>query len=105
MRPNDIQQFADDIARRYAPERIILFGSRAQGSAHASSDADMLVVMDHTSSNADLAAEILIALDPAFPVDLLVRTPSDVSKRLAMNDLFMHEIIDHGKILYEGHRS
>lgn len=65
----------------------------------------MLVVMEHERSNAELAAEILIALDPSFPVDLLVRTPSDIAKRLAMNDLFVHDIISNGKILYEGHRS
>jgi predicted nucleotidyltransferase len=95
----------DDIALRYSPESIILFGSRARGTAVPSSDADLLVVMDHPNSNADFAAEILISLDPAFPVDLLVRKPADVAKRLAMNDLFMNEIIQHGTVVYEGHRS
>ena len=61
--------------------------------------------MNHVESNADKAVEILIALDPPFPVDLLVRKPAEIQKRLAMNDFFMHEIMDHGKILYEGDRS
>ena len=40
-----IQQFADEIARRYSPEKviIILFGSYARGTATEDSDVDLLV--------------------------------------------------------------
>ncbi len=41
-----IRNFADEIARRYAPEKIILFGSYARGTANEDSDVDMLVIMD-----------------------------------------------------------
>ena len=41
-----IRNFASEIARRYSPEKIILFGSHARGDANEDSDVDMLVIMD-----------------------------------------------------------
>jgi len=41
----DIQKFAADVAREFLPEKVILFGSYATGSARAESDVDLLVVM------------------------------------------------------------
>ncbi len=40
-----IRQFARSVARRFEPERIILFGSYAYGTPNADSDVDILVVM------------------------------------------------------------
>ena len=40
-----IQQVSDEIARRFRPERIILFGSYAYGTPTEHSDVDLLVVM------------------------------------------------------------
>jgi uncharacterized protein len=43
----EIQELADNIARQFTPERIILFGSYARGDAGPDSDVDLLVVMPH----------------------------------------------------------
>ena len=43
-------------------------------------------------------------LRPAFPVDLIVRTPQKVRERLAMGDDFIREILEEGKVLYEADR-
>ena len=40
-----IRRFVRNMAQRFEPEKIILFGSRAYGTPHADSDADILVVM------------------------------------------------------------
>jgi len=40
-----IQQITD-VAERFRPEKILLFGSYARGEVHANSDLDLLVVMD-----------------------------------------------------------
>ena len=40
-------------------------------------------------------------LRPAFPLDLLVRTPEKVRERIAMGDTFMEEIVTQGRVLYE----
>ena len=41
----DIQSFVTDVAREFLPEKVILFGSYATGSAGVESDVDLLVIM------------------------------------------------------------
>jgi len=36
-----------------------------------------------------------------MPMDFVVKTPSEVSERLAIGDPFVKKIIEKGKILYE----
>jgi hypothetical protein len=35
------------------------------------------------------------------PLDIIVRTPAEVTRRLAIGDFFSHEILTKGKALYE----
>ena len=37
-----------------------------------------------------------------LPMDLLVRTAEQVKERVQIGDAFMREIVERGKILYEG---
>src|SRR5262245_11604954 len=41
-----IRRFARQVADRFHPEKIVLFGSRAYGSPHDDSDVDLLVIME-----------------------------------------------------------
>lgn len=96
-----IDNFASEIAKRFSPEKIILFGSWSRGQATADSDVDMMVILDHNFEfNADKAVEIENAIDPRFALDLLVRKPTDVARRVAMNDFFIREIVEEGEVLY-----
>ncbi len=40
-------------------------------------------------------------LRPAFPVDLIVRTPEGVRERLEMGDTFVQQVLEEGTVLYE----
>src|SRR5437762_3105923 len=95
-----IRRFARDVAERFRPERIILFGSHAYGKPHADSDVDILVVMP-ARNQIDQAVRIDREFDPPFPLDLIVRTPKTLAWRLEEGDSFLHEIIAKGKVLYE----
>ena len=96
-----ITEFAGRIAREFHPERIILFGSSAVEAATEDSDVDLLVVMPTEGSGLRKAAEIMNKISPRIPVDLIVRDPDDVRKRLAANDFFLREIFEKGRVLYE----
>ena len=98
---DDIQEFADRVARTFHPERIILFGSHARGGTTADSDVDLLVVMPFEGRPWQMAVEIRQRVDRPFPLDLLVRTPEQLRTRLEMGDPFLAEIIREGKVLYE----
>ena len=96
-----VEQFVDRLVETYEPEKVILFGSHAYGEPHEWSDIDLLVVMNTPTRPAVKAAEILSALRPNFPIDLIVRTPDTIAQRLAWNDYFLLDIFEKGKVLYE----
>ncbi len=96
----DIQEFVADVAREFLPEKVILFGSYATGSAKAESDVDLLVVMREDVSGARVAADIIRRLKPTLPVELVVRSSRQIKERLALNDFFLREIMAKGKELY-----
>src|SRR4051794_12344862 len=87
----EIRRFARQVAERFRPERIILFGSYAYGTPHADSDVDILVVMP-CRNQIDQACRIDTAFDPPFPLDLIVRTPRAMKRRLDEGDSFLREV-------------
>jgi predicted nucleotidyltransferase len=95
-----IRRFARQVAERFHPDKIILFGSYAYGTPHADSDVDILVIMP-ARNQLDQAVKIELACDPPFPLDIIVRTPHNMQWRLAEGDSFLREITTKGKVLYE----
>jgi len=96
-----IAELSARIAREFHPERIVLFGSHARGTAGEDSDVDLLIIMPFEGKAVPKSVQIRLRVRPSFPVDLLVRTPDKVRERLAMGDGFMREILQAGKVLYE----
>src|SRR5262245_33754126 len=95
-----IRCFARQVAEKFHPEKIILFGSYAYGTPHVDSDVDILVVMP-TWNQLHQAAKISYTIDPPFSLDIIVRTPHNMRWRLAEGDSFLREITTKGKLLYE----
>ncbi|HET9136350.1 MAG TPA: nucleotidyltransferase domain-containing protein [Candidatus Kapabacteria bacterium] len=96
-----IESLSSDIARKFDPDKIILFGSYAYGTPTAGSDADLLVIMPFEGHPLDKMSEIVYALNPRIAVDLQVRTPTMIERRIEMGDPFMKEILNNGRVLYE----
>ena len=97
-----IEAVVRQIAERFQPERIILFGSYAYGQPGPGSDLDLLVVMDTSLKEVEQAVRICREIDYHFGLDLIVRTPATLSRRLALGDPFIREAVQKGKVLYEG---
>ena len=84
----------------------MLFGSYAYGKPTEHSDVDLLVIMKRTRLKGErMSVRIRLAIPRDFPLDLLVRTPADVAKRLRWRDPFMCELLDKGKVLYEANNA
>lgn len=96
-----ITELTERIAREFHPERIILFGSYAYGNPTHDSDVDLLVVLPFEGKAARKAIEIRNRINAGLPLDLLVRTPEQLSERLSQDDWFMREIVENGRTLYE----
>src|SRR2546427_12348769 len=72
-----IRRFARQVAERFRPDKIILFGSHAYGTPHADSDVDILVIMP-ARNQLDQAFQIRLAVQAPFPLDLIVRKPNNI---------------------------
>lgn len=96
----EIRKKANQIAERFRPQKIILFGSYAYGDPDEHSDIDLLILMRGQHVH-DRALRIRQEIDFDFPVDLIVRSPAEFRRRIAWGDSFLTEIRDKGKVLYE----
>ncbi len=88
------------------PEKIILFGSYADGTPTSDSDVDLLIVIDGDKRQNLLAASMLLYPRP-FPVDIIIKTPTEIEEALKGgkdNSFFVREILKKGKVLYDSHQ-
>jgi uncharacterized protein len=95
-----IRRFAGQVAKRFNPKRIILFGSYAYGRPHDGSDVDILVVMSCRNALAQ-GYRIYSSLEPPFPAQIIVRTPMQMRDWLSDGDPFHIEVVAKGITLYE----
>ena len=96
-----VQEFCDRLVAEFHPDKIILFGSHAHGIPREDSDVDLLVVLPFRGKGMQKAVEIRNRVRAGFPLDLIVRTPEQIRRRLALNDFFIREAVEKGKVLYE----
>jgi HEPN domain-containing protein/predicted nucleotidyltransferase len=91
------------IARRFDPEQIVLFGSRAYGEPTSASDVDLMVIMDTPLTTHDQRALIWEAVVPAAPFrpDIHVRTPKQIAIGLGEGDFFIEDVMLKGITLYQ----
>lgn len=95
----EIRSFVDAVTSRFRPASVILFGSYAYGQPRKDSDVDLMVVMNHRGSAARMATRIRLACPRSFPMDLIVRTPAEVRRRLRAGDQFLREVTSRGIML------
>ncbi len=90
------------LVERFAPIRIILFGSRARGDVRWDSDYDLLVVMPDGVDYKQTTIEMLRALsDMPAPKDVLITTPDEIAKRGSLVGTVLKPALEEGKTVYE----
>lgn len=89
-----------DIIKNYKPEKVILFGSRANGNRNKDSDWDYLIIKKTKTRRINRREEALTdILDVA--ADLLILTPSEIELLLKLNSEFIRSILEKGEVIYE----
>ena len=97
-----LDKMVQRIVERFHPDRIILFGSYAKGVATDDSDLDILIVMPVEGSLREKTNEIDLALaDRVVPMDLIVVTPEQFSRRKDMIGTIVREAVLEGRVVYE----
>lgn len=98
---HEIDRWEQLLRRKYHPQKIVLFGSFAQGRTKAWSDIDMVIVKKTNKRFLDRIKEVLRLLKPKVSVDVLVYTPEEFTKLCKTKLFFKEEIVARGKVLYE----
>jgi predicted nucleotidyltransferase len=97
----EIDRITAQLIAKYAPERIILFGSAARDEFQPDSDADFLIIKrDCPRLGADRIRELQRLIERNIPVDFLVYRPDEFSERLALGDPFLKAVLREGKVLH-----
>ena len=102
----DIEQILDEfvgrITKHFNPERIMLFGSLARGTADQHSDIDLLVVMPDGTDRRRTAIAIMEKLGGmGFAKDVLVATPDSIRDEGAVCGYALYYALREGVVLYE----
>jgi uncharacterized protein len=94
----DIQELAAKIVAEFKPQKVILFGSHANGVPHADSDVDLLVIMPVNEPRYKVAGRIRASLTPHIPIDVIVRSLDDLERNPL--DVITRIAMDTGRVLY-----
>jgi predicted nucleotidyltransferase len=97
-----IDDVVRQIAEKFRPNKIILFGSYAYGKPTPVSDVDLLVVMDTNLKEIQQEINILRNINYHFGLDLIVKNPKSLQERITLGDAFLKEIMNKGKVVYDG---
>jgi len=97
-----LQKVKDRLVNGFHPQRIILFGSQARGTADDRSDVDLLVICRFRGKRIELMVEMtraLIELDYAF--DVVILRPEELERDRDIPGTIGRYAYKEGKIVYE----
>ena len=104
-KPSDdivIEKMVRRIVDHSHPLKIILFGSRARGTARTDSDVDLLVVLSSVGSRTRAAAEIYGYLGAVgLSKDIVIFTPKELDEYKDVEGTVIKPALEEGKVLYE----
>jgi len=90
------------IVAQFKPLRVILFGSRAHGTARPDSDLDLLVVMPEGTDRRSAAIAMRRALaDLPISKDIIVSTPDEIARRGRLVGTILRPALLEGRVLFE----
>lgn len=85
-----------------APDRVILFGSRACGRARPASDIDLLLVGAWSMEPPHLLRHARHLVMHSFPhVDIVRCTPEEIAAAQAGHAPFLRSILESGVVIYQ----
>src|SRR3989449_10139875 len=77
------------LIREHEPEKLILFGSAAQGEIHEWSDLDLVVIKRTDKPLLERIEEVLRLVRPKVGLDVLVYTPEEMEDLIAERRFFL----------------
>lgn len=98
-----VQQVVNTIASAIEPERVILFGSRATGSAGPESDIDLLLVYSGPKTKREVQLSVhSLFKRPSFSLDVFVMRPEELEANKGIANTLAREVSERGVVCYGG---
>ena len=97
----ELSRVIEILRRDLDVEKIILFGSVADGDIHEWSDIDLLIVKKTTKRPIDRIMEASNLIKPTVGIDLFIYTPDEFRDLMQERYSFFSNVVKKGKILYE----
>ncbi len=98
----ELERIVAKLKKDYHPQKIILFGSLANGTVKEWSDIDLAIIKETKSRFLDRLTEVAFLCRAKVGVDFLVYTPQEFEQAQRRKNYFiLDELVEKGKILYE----
>ena len=96
-----INRIVDQIVEKYDRTKIILFGSAAQKQTDVINDVDFMIIKEEVPHyGVDRIRELYTLIESDIAVDYLVYRPEEIERLTSLEDPFIKEIVEKGKVLY-----
>ena len=96
----EIESIKKQLIQKYKAEKIILFGSAAQGRFTPDSDIDFFIIKSGEKGFHERLVDVYRLIKKNVAADFIVYTPQELEERIALGDPFIKSILREGKVLY-----
>ena len=99
-----LQTIVEIIVKETNPEQVILFGSRAKGTAQEGSDFDFLVVVRGARNEREISRRIyrtLLEMRVGAAVDVVVASARTLERRKESPFFVYRRALQEGRVLYD----
>jgi len=101
IKQQEIDAVVERIVKEYQPQKVILFGSYADGHPQEDSDLDLLLIKDTHLPRFKRAREVNRLFNPyPFAMDILVYSTEEIKKWQHHKSSFIAQVLKTGKLLY-----
>lgn len=92
--------------KKYSPQKIILFGSRARGEEDQFSDFDILVIKETQKRFLERLREVALLLRATLPsINVFVYNLKEFETMKRLRNPFIERVLKEGKVVYETQHS
>jgi predicted nucleotidyltransferase len=96
---NEINSIKEQIVSRYAPSKVVLFGSQARATATKRSDIDLCIVKN-TDNKRELLTDMYLNIESSKPFDLILYTEAEWNQCVDDTTSFAYLINKKGIVIY-----
>jgi len=98
----EIRNILEQLIHLYRPEKVILFGSLAEGKINQGTDIDLFIIKrDVPELGVDRIRQLDTLIKYRVATDFIVYKPEELEQRLQLGDPFVKSILQEGKVLYD----